>query len=113
MLNEQQRQSDQVPQPPNVVVTTPSPTRPVEAPRLALNRPKWKYTPRAARIKTNSRLIAEHPRCVLEPTGLRQRRFGVGKTIDLCWYVLGVLEIVLATRFFFELTEANAACRLR
>jgi hypothetical protein len=40
---------------------------------------------------------------------VRQRRFGIGKTIDLVWYAFGVLEVVLIARFFFELTAANSA----
>jgi hypothetical protein len=44
-----------------------------------------------------------------DPEALRRRRYSVGKSIDLVWYVLGVLEVVLALRFILLLTAANPA----
>ncbi len=48
------------------------------------------------------------------PTGARReaslrRRFTIGKLIDGWWYLIAVLEVFLAARFFFELTGANRA----
>jgi hypothetical protein len=44
-----------------------------------------------------------------DPAALRRRRYRVGKAIDAVWYVLGVLEVVLALRFILKLTAANPA----
>jgi hypothetical protein len=44
-----------------------------------------------------------------DPEALRWRRYNVGKMIDVVWYVLGVLEVVLALRFILKLTAANPA----
>ncbi|MGH7862582.1 MAG: hypothetical protein ACREOS_10130 [Candidatus Dormibacteraceae bacterium] len=38
-----------------------------------------------------------------------RRRFTIGKLIDYWWYLIAVLEVFLAARFFFELTGANQA----
>jgi hypothetical protein len=40
---------------------------------------------------------------------VRERRYSIGKTIDFIWYLLGLLEVLLAARFFFKLTAANSA----
>lgn len=38
-----------------------------------------------------------------------RRRFTIGKLIDYWWYLIAVLEVFLAARFFFELAGANQA----
>src|SRR6266849_11043735 len=107
MLNDQQRQSDPDRQPTNVVVTTPTPNRAVER-EEALPLSTWvDVNPRNS--GNNNELATDRGAQQLHARQevVRQRRFSVGKTIDLCWYALGVLEVVLIARFFFELTAAN------
>jgi hypothetical protein len=109
MLNDQKPPSNPDNQPANVVVNMPAaapPTRLEEAvpqatrvsvyPGNAGNNSPPGPNPGAQQLHARQEVVL-------------QRRFGVGKTIDLVWYVLGVLEIVLAARFFFELTAANSA----
>lgn len=109
MLNDQQRQSDSEIQPTNVVVTPQSPPRVVE---------HVDAVPQTTRVDVYPRDAGTVNELAVDRTGhqlrarqevVRERRFGVGKTIDLVWYVLGVLEVLLAGRFFFELTAANSA----
>jgi len=38
---------------------------------------------------------------------IQNRRLTIGKSIDIVWYVVGILEALLAVRFFFEMTGAN------
>jgi hypothetical protein len=38
---------------------------------------------------------------------LQRRRYTVGKLIDVVWYLIGLLEVLLALRFLFEITGAN------
>jgi YGGT family len=66
------------------------------------------YPPSAG---TTNALAAERE---IRPLRVRQdvvrgQRMAVGKLIDTCWYLLGVLEVLLALRFFFKLTAAGAA----
>jgi hypothetical protein len=107
MLNEQSRTTDPETRQPNVVVTS----------QPALSIVREETTPSATRVEVNpgGNTLARNP--PVEPgaplrtsaEGIRQQRYAVGKTIDLCWYILGVLEVVLAARIFFELTAANSA----
>ena len=103
MLNDNRQPLDQESQQSNVVVTTETPVTRV-APVVPISG--------ATRVEVNpgSRLVEQ----TVLPMGtsvatVRQQRYGVGKAIDFCWYLLGLLEIVLAVRFFFALTAANSA----
>lgn len=113
MLNDQQRQSDQDIQPANVVVTTEAPPRVTE--RVV---ERVEPGPQTTRVEVNPRgpdaaneleVDRSTRQFYTRQQVVRERRFGVGKSIDLVWYALGVLEVVLAGRFFFELTAANSA----
>jgi YGGT family len=123
MVNDQPRQPDPENQPTNVVVTTQAPIHAVErevvlpqAPIYAVERevvlPQVTrvdvYPPSAVNGNELATDVGSQQLRVRREV-VRQRRFGVGKTIDLIWYALGVLEVVLAARFFFELTAANSA----
>jgi hypothetical protein len=108
MLNDQQRQLDAENQPTNVVVTTQSPAREVVREEALPQSTRVDVYPRGSgnnELATDRNAQQLHTR--QEVVG--RRRYDVGKTIDLCWYVLGVLEVVLTARFFFELTAANSA----
>ncbi len=122
MVNDQPRQLDPENQPTNVVVTTQPPIRAVEREVVLPQEPIYAVerevvVPQATRVDVypptlaNSNELAPDVGTQLRVRRevVRQRRFGVGKTIDLIWYGLGVLELVLAARFFFELTAANSA----
>ena len=103
MLNDRQRIADQEVQPTNVVITSETPVTRVE-PVAPIE-----GTTRVEVNQGNSSLAHMIvPRSSIGE-GPRQQRYAVGKIIDFCWYLLGVVEIVLAVRFFFELTAANSA----
>jgi hypothetical protein len=109
MLNDQQRQSDPDLQATNVVVTTPPSTHTTERVEALPQSTRVDVYPPPA--SSNNELAANRGGQQLHARQevVRQRRFQVGKSIDLCWYALGVLEVVLAVRFFFELTAASSA----
>src|SRR5206468_1396230 len=102
-------QLDSESQPPNVDVTTQSPTREVVREEALAQSTRVDVYPRSN--STNNELAADRnaEQLHVRQEVVGQRRWNVGKTIDLCWYALGVLEVVLAPRFFFERTAANAA----
>jgi hypothetical protein len=64
---------------------------------------------RTTRVETNRVDDATGRHLYEDPAALRRRRYRVGKAIDAVWYVLGVLEVVLALRFILKLTAANPA----
>jgi hypothetical protein len=105
MLNDQQRSSNQEVQPTNVVVTTETPVTRME-PVVPLG-----GSTRVEVNQGNTPVDRLMPIAPLRSNGevARQKRYNVGKIIDYCWYVLGLLEIILAVRFFFALTAANSA----
>jgi YGGT family len=112
MSSNQQRPPDPEPRPTNVVVTTQAPIR---------ARMREEPLPESTRVEVSPGTAANTTGLTADPAasplrrsgdGVRQERFAVGKLIDVCWYLLGVLEIVLAGRFFFELTAANSAAGL-
>ncbi len=109
MLNDQQRQLDRTSQPAIVGVTTPSPTPAVERQEVPAQSTQVEVYPQST--GANNALATDGGAHQLRARQevVRQRRFGVGKAIDLCWFALGLLEVVLTTRFFFELTAANSA----
>ncbi len=105
MLKDQQRSSDQELQPTNVVVTSETPVIRME-PVVPLAG--------STRVEVNQRSTPVERLTPIAPSRSngdsgRQQRYTVGKIIDYCWYLLGLLEIILAVRFFFELTAANSA----
>ena len=106
MMNEQQKRLNPESEPSSVVVTTQSPT-----PAVVLE----EAIPRSTRVDVypngpgNELATVRGAQQMRAGEVVQQRRFGVGKTIDLVWYVLGVLEVVLTARFFFSLTAANSA----
>ncbi|HEY8885440.1 MAG TPA: hypothetical protein VIO35_09025, partial [Chloroflexota bacterium] len=101
-MNDQPRQPDPENQPTNVVVTTQAPIRAVEREVVLPQATRVDvYPPSAANSNELATDVGTQQLRVRREV-VRQRRFGVGKTIDLIWYGLGVLEIVLAARFFFE-----------
>jgi hypothetical protein len=109
MSNDQQQRPNPESQPSSVVVTTQSPTPEVVIEEAVPQSTRVDVYPQ--RDGTINELAVDRGEQQLNTRRevVRQRRFGVGKTIDLCWYALGVLEVVLAARFFFELTAANSA----
>ncbi len=114
MLNDQQRPLDGESEPVNVVVTNPAPVPPPVV-RVEREEP----VPEATRVEVYpprtetpvDRLVVERevPPLLVRPDVIREQRYGIGKIIDFCWYLLGVLEILLAARFFFKLTAANSS----
>ena len=109
MVNDQPRQPDPENQPTNVVVTTQAPIRAVEREVVLPQATRVDVYPPSAANGNELATDVGTQQLRTRREVVRQRRFGVGKTIDLIWYALGVLEIVLAARFFFELTAANSA----
>ena len=110
MLDDQQRQVDSENTPTNVVVTTQSAPHIVERVETVPQTTQVDVYP-AADNSTNELAVDRSGRSLRargESLGQR-RRYDVRKTIDYVWYALGVLEVVLAGRFFFELTAANSA----
>jgi hypothetical protein len=101
MLNDTQRRTD--PEPAQVVVPTDSTDRGPE-PR-ATDSVASHTTVRVGGSSPVTDLPARHLH--EDPEALRRRRYSVGKAIDLVWYLLGVLEVVLALRFVLKLTAAN------
>jgi hypothetical protein len=103
MLNDQQRSSDQVVQPTNVVVTSETPVTRMEPVVPIRGTTRVEVSPGSTPV--------DRPMAPLGSSGdaARQQRYSVGKIIDYCWYLLGLLEIILAVRFFFALTAANSA----
>lgn len=53
--------------------------------------------------------LSDHPARDARREATARRRFTIGKLIDYWWYLIAVLEVFLAARFFFELTGANRA----
>ena len=109
MLNDQQQRSNPEDQPSSVVVTSQSSTPEVVVEQAVPQSTRVDVYP--SNPTNGNELAADRGSQQLQARRdvVQQRRFGVGKTIDLVWYALGVLEIVLAVRFFFELTAANSA----
>jgi YGGT family len=108
MLNNQDPASSSNSQPSEVVVrtdklgTTVEPVQaPVESTRVEV---------RPGRTVNNNELAVDQGGPIrVSQEGVRERRFTVGKIVDYVWYVLAVLEVFLAARFFFELTAAGPA----
>jgi hypothetical protein len=109
MLNDQQRQSDPDRPATNVVVTTPPSTYTTERVETVPQTTRVDVYPQPAGTNNElARAPGAQPLHARQDV-VRQRRYKVGKSIDLVWYALGVLEVVLMIRFFFELTAANSA----
>jgi hypothetical protein len=109
MLNDQQRQADPDIQPANVVVTVPSPMPAAQRQEAPSQSTQVEVYPRSAGANDAPATDRGAQQLHARQEVVRQRRFSVGKSIDLCWYALGVLEVALGVRFFFELTAANSA----
>lgn len=109
MRNDDQRALDPAPQPGDVVVTTSTP---------AGGAPGTDVAPEATRVDVYSSttptaddLAAEREARALRIRRMAERRqqLTVAKAIDVCWFLFSLLEVLLALRFFFELTAAHAA----
>jgi hypothetical protein len=108
MLNDQEKASGSNSQPSEVIVTTRR-SEPVVGPiQVPLESTTVEVRPRTA-VNNNELAVDQRGPMRVSQDGVRQRRFNVGKTVDYAWYVLAVLEVFLAARFFFELTAAGAA----
>jgi hypothetical protein len=109
MLNDNERRPDPEREPVQVVVSTGSNVRGPE--QRASNSDSSRGTIRYDTANDESSSAGQPParRLHEDPEALGQRRYRVGKTIDLVWYALGVLEAVLGLRFILMLTAANPA----
>jgi hypothetical protein len=109
MLNDIQRRPDPEREPAQVVVST-DPVNHAPEPRTSVSdssRTATRVVTTNVEPNPDARLTARPLR--EDPEALRRRRYSVGKAIDLVWYLLGVLEVVLALRFILLLTAANSA----
>jgi hypothetical protein len=105
MLNDTERRPVPEREPAQVVVSTDSIER---DPKPGATDPVTSYS--TVRVGTpNPTADLPARRLHEDPEALRRRRYSVGKAIDLVWYLLGVLEVMLALRFLLNLTAANPA----
>ena len=108
MLNDQERASSSNSQPSEVVVRTDRLGTTVEPVQAPVESTRVEVRPGTA-VNNNELAVDQGGPMRVSREGVRDRRFTVGKSVDLVWYVLAVLEVFLATRFFFELTAAGPA----
>src|SRR5579859_5857297 len=109
MMSDQQERTTLESQPSSVVVSTQSSTPAVVVEEAVPQSTRVDVYPSGAATENELATNRGAQQLQTRREVVRQRRFGVGKSIDLVWYALGVLEVVLAARFFFELTAANSA----
>ena len=108
MLNDEQPASSSNRQPSEVVVRTDRPGAAVEPVQAPVESTLVEVRPGTV-VNTNELAVDQGGPMRVSQEGVRDRRFAVGKTVDYAWYVLAVLEVFLAARFFFELTAAGPA----
>jgi hypothetical protein len=104
MLSDQEKASSSIPQPSEVVITTRRSDAVVEPVTVPLESTRVEVRPATS---YNELAVPQVRPMRASQEGVRERRFTIGKTVDYAWYVLAVLEVFLAARFFFELTAAG------
>jgi hypothetical protein len=116
MLNDQRRPSDpDSEETTEVVETTETPVRRTERVERvqrvdpAVEQTRVEVDPESTTVVNELGVDPVERPLLTRREVVRERRYSIGKTIDVIWYLLGLLEVLLAARFFFKLTAANSA----